>query len=663
MKRILYVLISLFVIASLALAGCQKAEEPEVEEPEVEEPEVEEPTEELAVGIVLPTKDEPRWIQDQTRFEDKLSGLGYDVEILFSQADPSQEKANVEALITKGAQVIILCPHDSAAAAASAEAAHDAGVAVISYDRLITDTDAVDYYVTFDSVAVGEAQAQYLVDKAEGTGNPLYLYAGAATDNNAFLFFEGGWNVLQPKIADGTFYIVNSDEAVALQDKAELTRDEMADIISQITTNWDFDDAKSLAEANLTSAGAEDKGDVFILAPNDGTARAIADAFGADTDVDRYVVSGQDAEIASVQYIIDGKQSMTVLKDVRMLVDDAVDTAVAVVEGKTVETTGEYDNGVTMVPAIQSEVITVDQSNLQEAIIDSGYWDASKFTGLDTMGQEAELGTEENPLIWALVPSGETENVLAGFDAVTDIIYDETGIVIESFVATEYVGVIEALAADPPKAHIASLATFAYLVAAERGVAEAELVAVRYGAPYYTGQIFVRADSGITSIEELAGTTFCRPDEYSTSGWIIPSITLRSVGIDPDADLTLVDAGSHDASVVGVYNGDCDAGSSYVDARSGVADEYPDVMDVLTVINESVEIPNDGVQYHPSVPRELRDEINGVLLRIDEIEGAVEALEQAYEWTELAEFGDDFYDPFRNVLSAAGVNIEDYLGE
>jgi len=283
--------------------------------------------------------------------------------------------------------------------------------------------------------------------------------------------------------------------------------------------------------------------------------------------------------------------------------------------------------------------------------------------GLAGCGGEAELGTEENPLIWALVPSGETEDVLAGFDSVTDLLYEETGLVIESFVATEYVGVIEALAADPPKAHIASLATFAYLVAAERGVAEAELVAVRYGAPYYTGQIFVRTDSGITSIEELAGTTFCRPDEYSTSGWIIPSITLRSVGINPDTDLDIVDAGSHDASVIGVYNGDCVAGSSFVDARSSVADEYPDVTEVLTVINESVEIPNDGVQYHPSVPREIRDQINGVLLRIDEIEGAVEALEQAYEWTELAAFGDDFYDPFRNVLSAAGVNIEDYLGE
>ena len=205
------------------------------------------------------------------------------MEILFSQGDPAKEKENVEALITKGIKVLIICPHDGAAAAASAEAARAAGVKVISYDRLIPDTAAVDYYVTFDSISVGAAQAQYLVDKATGTGNPLYLYAGASSDNNAFIFFEGAWGVLQPKIADGTFVIKNSAEAVALQGKATLTRDEMGKIIGQITTNWDFNVAKNLAEANLTAAKAEDKGDVFILAPNDGTARAIADAFAADT--------------------------------------------------------------------------------------------------------------------------------------------------------------------------------------------------------------------------------------------------------------------------------------------------------------------------------------------------------------------------------------------
>jgi putative multiple sugar transport system substrate-binding protein len=341
------------------------------------------PASSLAVGIVLPTKDEPRWVQDEGRFKEALAAAGYDVEILFSQGDSAKEQANVEALITKGVKVLIITPQDGAAAAAAAQAARAAGVKVISYDRLITDTDAVDYYVTFDSVAVGAAQAQYLVDNASGeAGQPLYLYAGAASDNNAFLFFQGAWQVLQPKIADGTFVVKNSSEAVALKDKADLTREEQAKIIGQITTNWDFNTAKGLAEANLTSAQAADKGDVLILAPNDGTARAIADAFGADKDISSYFVTGQDAEKASVQYIIDGKQSMTVFKDVRTLVEDAISTAVSLLKDEMPATTGSYNNGKIDVPAKQSEVITVDKNNVQSALIDSGYYSASDFTGL-----------------------------------------------------------------------------------------------------------------------------------------------------------------------------------------------------------------------------------------------------------------------------------------
>ena len=410
MNKKLFLLMSIFVIAAMVLAACQPAatEEPAApEEPAPEEPAPEEPAEVGSglVGIVLPTKDEPRWIQDETRFQDAFDALGVDVEILFSQGDSARERSNVEDLITKGVEVIILTPHDGSAAAAAAEVARDAGVKIVSYDRLILDTEAVDYYVTFDSIAVGEAQAQYLVDKASGSGNPLYLYAGAATDNNAFLFFEGAWNILQPKIADGTFVIKNSSEAEALQDNAELTRDEMADIIGQVTTDWDFNTAKNLAEANLTAAAAEDKGDVFILAPNDGTARAIADAFAADAEVANYVVTGQDAEVASVQYIIDGKQSMTVLKDVRTLVSDAIAAAVAFLDGSTPPETHTYNNGVFDVPAKPSVVISVDQDNVQAEIIDSGYWPAEEFT----MAEEPEEPMAE-PAVVCLVTD------LAGVD-------------------------------------------------------------------------------------------------------------------------------------------------------------------------------------------------------------------------------------------------------
>ena len=373
--------ILMLILLSASLAACGGAATPAAEKPaESEKPA--EAVSKLAVGVVLPTKDEPRWIQDETRFKETLTAAGYDVEILFSQGDSAKEKANVETLITKGVKVIIICPQDGTAAAAAANAAREAGVKVVSYDRLIRDTDAVDYYVTFDSVAVGAQQAQYLVDKASGQGNPLYLYAGAASDNNAFVFFEGAWEVLQPKIADGTFVIKNSTEAVALQDKATLTRDEQAKIIGQITTNWDFNTAKNLSEANLTAAAAEDKGNVFILAPNDGTARAIADVFSTDKDVKSFIITGQDAEKASVQYIIDGKQSMTVFKDVRTLVKDAIGAAIALLENKTPTAKGSYNNGKVDVPAIQSPVISVDKENVKKELIDSSYYQAGDFTGL-----------------------------------------------------------------------------------------------------------------------------------------------------------------------------------------------------------------------------------------------------------------------------------------
>jgi putative multiple sugar transport system substrate-binding protein len=231
-------------------------------------------------------------------------------------------------------------------------------------------------------VAVGAAWGDYLISKATGKGNNLYLYAGAASDNNAFLFFQGAWGKLQPKIADGTFVIKNSSEAVKLQAKATLTRDEEAKIIGQVTTDWKFDVAKNLAEANLTTAAAADKGTTFVLAPNDGTARAIADAFGADKDVKTYYITGQDAEKASVQYIIDGKQSMTVLKDVRTLAADAITAAKAFVAGGTPEKTNTYNNGKIDVPAKPSAIVTVTKDNVKAALIDSGYYKASDFTGL-----------------------------------------------------------------------------------------------------------------------------------------------------------------------------------------------------------------------------------------------------------------------------------------
>ncbi len=389
-KKLLSVILAVSMIATLMM-GCGGTTKETTSTGEVAEEVTEEVAEEPAaegevqVGIVLPTKDEPRWLQDQAQFETILGDAGFTTQVLFSQGSSATEKTNVEALVAKGIKVLIICAQDGSAAAAAVESAKAAGVTVIAYDRLITGTDAVDYYVTFDSFAVGAAQGQYLVDNAPAgaTGVPLYLYAGAATDNNAFIFFEGAWSVLQPKIADGTFVIANSSEATGLSATAALTRDEMGKIIGQITTDWDFNVAKSKAEAHLTAVGADMKGDVLVLAPNDGTARSIADVFGADPDVASFVVTGQDSEIASVQYVIDGKQSMTVFKDTRTLAADSVAMAVSVLNGESVATDTTYNNGVIDVPAKQTAIVVVTKDNVQSALIDSEYYSADEFTGLN----------------------------------------------------------------------------------------------------------------------------------------------------------------------------------------------------------------------------------------------------------------------------------------
>jgi phosphonate transport system substrate-binding protein len=270
---------------------------------------------------------------------------------------------------------------------------------------------------------------------------------------------------------------------------------------------------------------------------------------------------------------------------------------------------------------------------------------------------EGELGSESNPIIWSFVPSGEMERVAAGADAVADLIFQETGLYVDTNVATEYAGVIEAMCSDPPKAQMASLATFAYVLAAEKGCAETELVSVRYGSPTYNCQIIAGADTGITELTDLAGKTFCRPDPLSTSGWIIPMLTMRAAGLDTDTDLEVVDAGSHDAVASAVYNGECDAGATFVDARTQIEGDYPDVMEKVNVIAVSTDIPNDGVQYVPSMPRELRDALNSALLAIAATEEGQDALKTAYSWTALEPHYDTFYDPFRQVLDASGMDV------
>lgn len=269
----------------------------------------------------------------------------------------------------------------------------------------------------------------------------------------------------------------------------------------------------------------------------------------------------------------------------------------------------------------------------------------------------ANIGTEENPIIFVAVPSGETERVLASFQTVADLVYADTGLVIEPFVATSYAAAIEAMCADVPQAHMGALATFSYVLAHEKGCADAALVSTRYGSASYNGQFIVQTDSGIESLEDLVGKTYCRVDETSASGWVIPSIMLKAAGIDPETDLGgIVDAGSHDAVAAAVYNGDCDFGTTFVDARSTVEETYPDIMDVTKVIALEPDIPNDGFQFRPDFPADVKAALVAEFLHLFETEEGAAAMNEAYQYTGMAEHDDTFYDAFRQILDAAGID-------
>jgi phosphonate transport system substrate-binding protein len=268
------------------------------------------------------------------------------------------------------------------------------------------------------------------------------------------------------------------------------------------------------------------------------------------------------------------------------------------------------------------------------------------------------IGTADNPIIWVLVPSQDAEAVLAGAEDITAAIEASSGLVVEPIVSTDFTAAVEAMCNG--EAHMGALNTFNYIVAHERGCADVGLVSLRFGTAFYAGQVITRPDTGITSIADLAGHTFCRPDPTSTSGWIIPSIAMRAEGIDPEADLLeIVDAGGHDGVVIAVINGDCDAGSTFVDARTNVEEEFPDVMEQVTVIAESAPIPNDTISFHPDMDPAVTEALIAALLSLNDTEEGLADLAAVYSWSGLEATDDTFYDGFRQQLEAAGMCVGD----
>jgi phosphonate transport system substrate-binding protein len=269
-----------------------------------------------------------------------------------------------------------------------------------------------------------------------------------------------------------------------------------------------------------------------------------------------------------------------------------------------------------------------------------------------------KLGTEDNPIVMSFVPSGDSQEIIASGDTLAQMITDKTGLVISANVGTDFAAVREAMGAN--KAHIGWLNTFNYVLANEKYGVDVGLVTERFGSTTYTGQFNVRADSGITTLDDIKGKVMCWVDPNSTSGYIIPRIMLAANGIDPDNDFSqTVESGSHNNSVQAVYEGQCDVGVSYADARSSIEETHPDVKDVVAVLATTADIPNDSVSFAKDFDPEMRKQIVDALLEISATEEGQEALFNLYSINALVAADDSFYDIFRADLSKAGMDIEE----
>lgn len=266
----------------------------------------------------------------------------------------------------------------------------------------------------------------------------------------------------------------------------------------------------------------------------------------------------------------------------------------------------------------------------------------------------------DDVVVWAWVPSENSQAVLDNAKAFTDLVTAKSGIAIKAVVATDFAGVVEAMCNG--QAQIGALNTFGYIVASAKKCADVALVSVRNKSTTYRGQIITKADSGIKEVKDLKGKTFCRPDPLSTSGWIVPSITMRANGVDPDKDLKqIVDVGGHDAVVENVYNGNCDAGATFDDARADLVKKYPDVNDKVVVIIYSAPIPNDTVSFIPSFDKDKRATLVKAIMDVAADPANADIIKKVYNWTAVAEAKDAFFDDFRQQLDAAGVKVDTLL--
>ncbi|MFN1187946.1 multiple monosaccharide ABC transporter substrate-binding protein [[Kitasatospora] papulosa] len=320
------------------------------------------------IGVAMPTKSSERWISDGANVVKELKSKGYKTKLVYGEDDPDQQVSQIENMITQGVDALVVAAIDNKSLNNVLQQAKDAHIPVISYDRLILGTENVDYYASFDNEKVGELQGSYIVDKLgleDGKKGPfsIELFAGSNDDNNTKYFFQGAMNVLKPHI-----------------DKGELVVRSKQTALNQVTTlRWDGGTAQKRMDDLLTSSYRSAKVDA-VLSPYDGISIGILSALKSDGYGTKAkpmpVVTGQDAELASVKSIIAGDQTQTVYKDLRKLAKVASNMVDAALNDKKPEVndTKSYDNGVKVVPAYLLQPVSVDKDNYKEALVDDGYY-------------------------------------------------------------------------------------------------------------------------------------------------------------------------------------------------------------------------------------------------------------------------------------------------
>ena len=403
MKKLLAVLMALAMV--LSLAACSSSSSSDDTDDTEEETAAEETTEEesdeadeadeteestdnsdLLIGISMPTKSLERWNRDGTYLQEQFEAAGYSVELTYSDNDTDQQNNDIANMIADGVDLLIIAAIDGDTLSQTLADAADAGIPVIAYDRLIMNTDAVSYYVSFDNYQVGVLQAQFVIDALDlenaTESYNIEFVAGPTSDNNAGYFFDGAMDTLQEYIDSGVLVIQSG----------KTTFEQCA------TEGWSTDTALENMQNTLASYYSDGTQLDVVLASNDSTALGVAQAVSTDYAGDNTVIiTGQDGDVANLANIVDGLQTMTVYKNVS---DEAGVTIVLATEILAGNEPGEellssfevdaaydvesYDNGNGIVPSYLLVPWTVTVDNLQD-LVDTGLyeWDGDYLVAVE----------------------------------------------------------------------------------------------------------------------------------------------------------------------------------------------------------------------------------------------------------------------------------------